>query len=71
MGTNVAEAQWATSKKDFINKMTIALKESYEALYRIDILEKWFDERIDDLKNQCMEIVRILVCIVKSSKENE
>lgn len=71
MGANVAEAQWAISKRDFINKMTIALKESYETLYRIDILEKWFDERIDDLKNQCMEIVRILVCIVKSSKENE
>lgn len=68
IGANVAEAQWAVTRKDFINKMSIALKESYETLYWIDILELWFDENVSDLKHQCAEIVKILVCIVKSSK---
>lgn len=66
---NVAEAQWAISKKDFINKMTIALKESYETLYRLEILEHWFDEHVVEIKSDCESIVRILVTIVKSSKE--
>ena len=66
---NVAEAQWAISKKDFINKMTIALKESYETLYWLEILEHWFDEHVVEIKSDCESIVRILVTIVKSSKE--
>ncbi len=66
---NVAEAQWAISKKDFINKMTIALKESYETLYWLEILEHWFDECAIEIKTDCESIVRILVTIVKSSKE--
>lgn len=66
---NVSEAQWAASKKDFINKMTIALKESYETLYRLRILKDWFAENVDEIKADCESIVRILVTIVKSSKE--
>ncbi len=66
---NVAEAQWAISKKDFINKMTIALKESYETLYWLEILEHWFDEHVVETKTDCESIVRILATIVKSSKE--
>lgn len=66
---NVAEAQWAASKKDFINKMTIALKESYETLYRLRILKDWFAENVDEIKVDCESIVRILATIVKPSKE--
>lgn len=66
---NVAEAQWAVSRKDFINKMTIALKESYETLYRLKILKDWFDEHAVEINSDCESIVRILVTIVKSSKE--
>jgi four helix bundle protein len=67
--SNVAEAQWAVSKKDFINKMTIALKESYETLYWIEVLQHWFNERVLEIKTDCESIVRILVTIVKSSKK--
>ena len=66
---NVAEAQWAVSKKDFINKMAIALKESYETLYWLEILEHWFDEHVIEIKSDCESIVRILATIVKLSKE--
>lgn len=68
---NVAEAQWAISKKDFINKMTIALKESYETLYWLQILEQWFNEVNTEIKTDCESIVRILATIVKSSKIQE
>ena len=48
--------------------MTIALKESYETLYWIQILECWFNEVHTEIKTDCESIVRILATIVKSSK---
>ncbi|WP_341479264.1 four helix bundle protein [Clostridium cochlearium] len=33
IGANIREAQFAESKKDFISKMSIALKETGETLY--------------------------------------
>ena len=38
IGANVAESQEASSKKDFINKLTIALKEARETEYWIKLL---------------------------------
>jgi four helix bundle protein len=34
----VREAEFGQSRADFINKMSIALKEANESLYRLDIL---------------------------------
>ena len=38
IGANVAEAQQAQSKADFVNKMNIALKEAYETNYWLRLL---------------------------------
>ena len=38
IGANVTEAQYASSKKDFLNKMYIALKETAETLYWMELL---------------------------------
>ena len=38
IGANIAEAQYAISKADFIAKQQIALKECAESLYWIEIL---------------------------------
>jgi len=38
VGANIREAQSAASRKDFLNKLLIASKESHEALYWIDLL---------------------------------
>ncbi|MFA5270644.1 MAG: four helix bundle protein, partial [Patescibacteria group bacterium] len=38
IGANVSEATYGASRKDFINKITIALKEGQEAAYWLDIL---------------------------------
>ncbi|VYU35976.1 four helix bundle protein [Clostridium tertium] len=40
IGANVTEAQYAQSKKDFISKMSIALKEANESEYWINLLIK-------------------------------
>ena len=46
IGANVAESRLAQSKKDFISKMHIALKEANESEYWIKLL--WKGEYIDE-----------------------
>ncbi len=38
IGANIREAENAQSKKDFLSKMNIALKESDETMYWIELL---------------------------------
>ena len=71
IGANVAEAEQAQSKADFISKMSIALKEASESKYWIRLLastnyltEAEFGSILDD----CVELEKILVSIIKSSK---
>lgn len=71
IGANIAEAKNNPSTKDFINKLHISLKEWDETLYRLEILEKWFKEDIAKLKNECKEIIKILVTSIKKTKENQ
>lgn len=71
IGANIAEAKNSPSTKDFINKLHISLKEWDETLYRLEILEKWFKEDIAKLKNECKEIIKILVTSIQKTKENQ
>ena len=73
IGANVNESVFAQSKKDFINKMHIALKEANETKYCLSLLyesgyinDKQFESMTDDLKN----IIGTLVNIIKTSKNN-
>jgi len=74
IGANVREALQGQSKRDFISKMNIALKEANESLYWIELLEA---SNIPDksqsqsIWSDCNEIVSLLVSIVKTSKKNE
>ena len=72
IGANVAEAEQAQSRADFISKMNIALKEAAETKYWIRLLEKteYFTEKESvSLLEDCVEIEKILVSIVKSTKQ--
>jgi four helix bundle protein len=40
VGANIKEAQDGQSKKDFLHKMNIALKEAKETVYRLTLLSK-------------------------------
>ena len=68
------EAEFAQSKADFINKMSIALKEANETRYWLDLLH-YGDYLEDDiymsLDKDIKEIISILVAIVKSTKYNQ
>ena len=70
IGANVVEAQEAISKKDFRNKMSIALKEAVETRYWINLLKdsEYFTEiQIKDLVKDLNEIIKILSKIVKNA----
>ena len=72
IGANMKEAIQAQSKRDFLSKTNIALKEASETEYWIDILMKtgYFNEKQNSLMADCIEINKILQSIVKTTKNN-
>ena len=72
IGANIAEAQQAQSKADFISKMNIALKETYETDYWLRLLfatQYLSQEAFDSIVSDCTELKKLLVSIVKTAKE--
>lgn len=72
IGANVREALRGQSSKDFLSKMYIALKESKETEYWILLLieTKYLEEeRGSKLLNNCIEIIKILTSITKTTKK--
>ncbi len=72
IGANVAESQAAQSNADFVNKLNIALKETLESKYWIELLTETNYLTIEQgksLLNDCTEIENILAQIVKTTKE--
>lgn len=73
IGANLQEAQSAHTRKDFANKISISLKESRETAYWIDLIteSKLISKiRIVDLRNECEELIKILVSVLKKVKNN-
>ena len=73
IGALVKEAEFAQSKLDFINKLSIALKEANETSYWLSLLYEtdYIDEKLfDSLQSDCKELIAILVSIVKTTKKN-
>ena len=72
IGANVAEAEQAQSKPDFVSKMNIALKETSETKYWIKLLQATdflSKEESSLILDDCIELEKILISIVKSSKQ--
>ena len=72
IGANVSEAVRAQSKKDFISKLSIALKEANESRYwiRLLIASQYVEEKSGaDLLQDLEEIIKLLVSIIKTSKK--
>ena len=71
IGANTRESKNAQSKKDFMNKLNIALKEAdeteywLELLYRTDYLT---EEEYTSINNDNSEIIKILTTIIKKLK---
>jgi len=72
VGANIAEGVEAQSKKDFISKLSIALKEANETKYwlRLLIASDYINSNVGgNLKEELLEIIRILTAILKKSRE--
>ena len=72
IGANVAEAQQAQSKADFISKLSIALKEASETRYWLRLLratDYLTDKEAASIMAECEEMERILIAIIRSSKK--
>ena len=71
IGANIREAEFGQSKADFINKMSISLKEANETRYWLDLLRDTGylkNDTYNKLYYKITELIRILVSTVKTSK---
>ena len=69
IGANLAESEYGISNRDFLLKVYIALKESAETLYWLDILfETNYLEHSEhqSLKIDCEEILKMLKATTKT-----
>ena len=73
IGANVREGLNAQSRKDFISKLNIALKEAGETDYWLDVIhsaEYFTDQEYDSLKADNDELLKLLTSTIKKTKEN-
>lgn len=73
IGANIKEGLFAQSKRDFLSKMNIALKESSETMYWLELLTATDYIDINTSKailSECEELSKILVSIVKTTRQN-
>ena len=72
IGANIAEAQQAQSRADFVAKMNIALKETAETDYWMRLLhatEYLSEQEFQSLIGDCREIGKMLTTIIKSARK--
>ena len=73
IGANINEANYGSSKADFIAKMHIALKECAETEYWIRLLkesEYIKKEMFDLLIKDCLSIKKMLISTLNTAKQN-
>ena len=73
IGANIKEALQAESRAEFIHKLAIALKEASETEYWLELLQEteYLDQAaFDSIHSDCIELLKLLTSIIKSSKLN-
>lgn len=73
IGANVAEAQCAVSRNDFVSKLYISLKESNETLYWLRLLynTRYLSEiQFKSVYADCEELKRLLMSVTKNARAN-
>ncbi len=72
VGANIEEAVNAPSKKDFANKLSIALKEAYESRYWLMLIRDADVDRSDQitsLLSDIEELIALLTAILKTTRQ--
>ncbi len=73
IGANIREALYAQSKSDFINKLSISLKEAKESQYWIELLYKTnylSKVKFDSLFFPNEELIKLLTSSINTAKRN-
>ena len=71
-GANYEETRAAESRSDFIHKLSIAAKETREALYWLRLIERalYTGVAVTDLIREANQLVAILTSSIKTAKRN-
>ena len=73
IGANLAEATFGFSKKDFLSKSFISLKECSETIYWLELLVKTdyiSEQQFNSLNEDCLQILKMLIASVKTIQKN-
>ena len=74
IGANIHEANYASSKADFINKFQIALKECYETDYWLGLFKDTSmitANEYDGMFSQCSKIRKLLIASITTAKSKK
>ena len=73
IGANIREWLNSISKKEFISKLNISLKEAFETEYWLELLfetDYINEKQFEILKLKCVEIIKLLTAIIKTTTKN-
>jgi len=73
IGALIREAQYAESRKDFIHKLAIGLKEANETLYWLELLHETqyiSDESFVGMRSANIELIKMLTSSVTTAKKS-
>ena len=73
IGALVSEATYAQSPADFINKLSVALKECNETFFWLNILKDtdYLNEtEFESISTDCQELLALLISSIKTTKQN-
>ena len=74
IGANIREALAGQTKPMFTAKLNIGLCEAHETEYWLDLLnatDYLSDHEIGSIKEECVELIRLLTSIIKTTRQNE
>lgn len=74
IGANLAEASYGISRKDFLAKASISLKECAETKYWLELLNRTGylnDNEFKSIFNDCTELIKLLASTVITTREND
>lgn len=74
IGANLAEAMYGISRKDFLSKVSISLKECAETKYWLELLNKTGylnDNEFKSINDDCTEIIKLLASTVITTRKND
>jgi len=72
IGANLSEAQYAVSKREFLVKATISIKECAETEYWLDLLKETGlinQNEYNSIMPDCKELLKLQISITKTTKK--